>query len=235
MPYYVGLDVSVKTTAVCIVDETGKVIGERSLATEPASLADWLAKTGLDIAHVGHEAGPLSAWPREGHIAEELPVVRVDARYMKAALAAMRDKTDRNDARGIAQMMRTGWYREVPLLKALSRNGYADRVGSHFGWTDKLGPAMRAAYLWTEELGDYGDEQVQTRKLMWNTMPEEAKLCFFLNQFDPLGFANYMDDCWDRKEEHWKELVPRRPGERISIAGDGIELAREIFAEFVEL
>ena len=115
MPYYVGLDVSVKTTAVCIVDETGKLMGERSLATEPASLADWLARTDLDIACVGHESGPLSAWLHEGLMAEGLPVVCVDARHMKTALAAMRNKTDRNDARGIAQMMRTGWYREVHI------------------------------------------------------------------------------------------------------------------------
>lgn len=113
MPYYVGLDVSVKTTAVCIVDEAGKLIAERPLATEPASLADWLVRTGLDIARVGHESGPLSAWLHEGLMAEGLPVVCVDARHMKTALAAMRNKTDRNDARGIAQMMRTGWYREV--------------------------------------------------------------------------------------------------------------------------
>lgn len=115
MRYYVGLDVSVKTTAVCIVDGDGKVIMERSLATEPESLGGWLSKTGLPIDRVGHEAGPMSAWLHEGLARMGVPVVCVEARHMQTALAAMRNKTDRNDARGIAQMMRTGWYRAVQI------------------------------------------------------------------------------------------------------------------------
>ena len=79
MRYYVGLDVSVKTTAVCIVDESGKVIKERSLATEPATLADWLGKTGLEIACVGHESGPMSARLHEGLERAGLTVVCVEA------------------------------------------------------------------------------------------------------------------------------------------------------------
>ncbi|MBU1213371.1 MAG: IS110 family transposase [Alphaproteobacteria bacterium] len=113
MRYYAGLDVSVKTTAVCVVDEHGKVVRERSLATEPESLADWLSKTGLPIDRVGHEAGPMSAWLHEGLAGKGVPIVCVEARHMQSALAAMRNKTDRNDACGIAQMMRTGWYRTV--------------------------------------------------------------------------------------------------------------------------
>ena len=113
MRYYAGLDVSVKSTAVCIVDESGKVVKERFLATEPESLADWLGKTGLPLELVGHEAGGMSAWLQEGLARRGVPVVCIDARHMATALAAMRNKTDRNDARGIAQMMRTGWYRET--------------------------------------------------------------------------------------------------------------------------
>jgi len=101
MRYYAGLDVSVKSTAVCIVDETGKIVKERSLATEPESLADWLAKTGLSLELVGHEAGGMSAWLQEGLARKGLPVVCIDARHMATALAAMNNKTDRNDARGI--------------------------------------------------------------------------------------------------------------------------------------
>jgi transposase len=115
MKYYVGLDVSVKTTAVCIVDENGKITKERSLASEPESLADWLGKTGLCFERVGHEAGPLSSWLHEGLARKGLPVVCVEARHMQTALSAMRNKTDRNDARGIAQMMRTGWFRVVHI------------------------------------------------------------------------------------------------------------------------
>lgn len=113
MEFYVGLDVSVKTTAICIVDGTGDVIREAALVTEPATLAAFLRGTGLRIIRVGHEAGPMSAWLHEGLEAAGQPVVCVEARHMKSALSAMVNKTDRNDARGIAQMMRTGWYKPV--------------------------------------------------------------------------------------------------------------------------
>lgn len=115
MRYYVGLDVSVKTTSVCIVDEAGKVVKERSLPTEPEVIAGWLGKTGLVFERVGHEAGPMSSWLHEELSKLGLPMVCVEARHMQTALAAMRNKTDRNDARGIAQMMRTGWFREVHI------------------------------------------------------------------------------------------------------------------------
>lgn len=115
MRYYIGLDVSVKTTSVCIVDEAGKIVKERSLATEPDLIAAWLGKTGLTFERVGHEAGPMSSWLHDGLAKLGLPVVCVEARHMQTALAAMRNKTDRNDARGIAQMMRTGWFRQVHI------------------------------------------------------------------------------------------------------------------------
>ncbi|MFQ5765745.1 MAG: IS110 family transposase [Rhodospirillales bacterium] len=113
MEYYVGLDVSVKTTAICIVDGTGDVVREAALVTEPETLVAFLRGLGLDMVRVGHEAGPMSAWLHEGLEAAGLPVVCVEARHMKSALSAMVNKTDRNDARGIAQMMRTGWYKRV--------------------------------------------------------------------------------------------------------------------------
>lgn len=83
------------------------------MVTEPATLATFLRRTGFDIVRVGHEAGPMSAWLYEGLEAAGLPVVCVEARHMKSALSAMVNKTDRNDGRGIAQMMRTGWYKQV--------------------------------------------------------------------------------------------------------------------------
>lgn len=113
MKYYVGLDVSVKLTAICIVDETGTVVRETALVTEPSSLASYLEGTGLRFERIGLEAGPLSSWLHDGLLAAGLAVVVVEARHMKAALSAMRNKTDRNDARGIAQMMRTGWFLRV--------------------------------------------------------------------------------------------------------------------------
>ena len=121
MAYYVGLDVSVKSTSVCIVDEAGKMVKERSLATDPAVIAAWLGKTGLAFERVGHEAGGMSSWLHDGLAKLGLPVVCVEARHMQTALAAMRNKTDRNDARGIAQMMRTGWFRQVHIKSTASQ------------------------------------------------------------------------------------------------------------------
>lgn len=118
MKYYVGLDVSVKLMAVCIVDETGRVVRETVLVTEPSSLASYLEGTGLRFKRIGLEAGPMSSWLHDGLLAAGLPVVVVEARHMKSALAAMRNKTDRADARGIAQMMRTGWFRQVHVKSA---------------------------------------------------------------------------------------------------------------------
>jgi transposase len=121
MKYYVGLDVSVKLTAVCIVDGGGRVVRETVLHTEASSLAAFLLGGGLRFERVGLEAGPLSSWLHDGLAAAGLPVVCIEARHMQAALSAMRNKTDRNDARGIAQMMRTGWYRRVHVKSPEAR------------------------------------------------------------------------------------------------------------------
>ena len=96
MTYYVGLDVSVKSTSVCIVDAAGKIVKERSLAADPEVIAAWLGKTGLTFERIGHEAGPMPSWLHEGLSELGLPVVCVEARHMQTALAAMRNKTDRN-------------------------------------------------------------------------------------------------------------------------------------------
>ena len=106
MTYYIGLDVAVKYAAICIVDGEGRVVRERALVTEPESLAAYLRGTGLAFERVGLEAGPLSSWLYEGLKAAGLPVICVESRHMKSALAAMRNKTDRQDARGIAQIRR---------------------------------------------------------------------------------------------------------------------------------
>src|SRR5437899_361866 len=113
MQHYVGLDVSVKETSVCIVDKAGKVIREVKVATKPAAILAVLTEEALAIERIGLEAGPLSQW-LYGALAEAgLPVICVETRHMKAALSAQPNKTDRNDARGIAQMMRVGLYRPV--------------------------------------------------------------------------------------------------------------------------
>ena len=113
MDHYVGLDVSVRETSVCVVDETGKLLKEAKVPTEPGSIASLLAKGGYVCKRVGLEAGPMSQWLYAELAAVGLPVICVEAQHMRSALAAQRNKTDRNDARGIAQMMRVGLYRPV--------------------------------------------------------------------------------------------------------------------------
>ena len=113
MDHYVGLDVSVRDTSVCVVDETGKLLKEAKVPTEPEAIASLLAKGGFACKRVGLEAGPMSQWLYAELAAAGLPVICVEAQHMRSALSAQRNKTDRNDARGIAQMMRVGLYRPV--------------------------------------------------------------------------------------------------------------------------
>lgn len=113
MRYFVGLDVSLKKTAVCVVDEQGKVIREGFAETEPAMLDAWLKETGHAFERIGLEAGPCSSWLYRELTAAGWPVTCIETRHAKAAMQAQNIKTDRNDARGIAQMMRTGWFRPV--------------------------------------------------------------------------------------------------------------------------
>ena len=116
MKLYVGLDVSMKETSICVVDKVGKVFREVKVATEPTAILAVLKDETLAIERIGLEAGAFS------HLAEAgLPVVCVETRHMKAALSAQRNKTDRNDARGIAQMMRVGLYRPVHVKTLTSQ------------------------------------------------------------------------------------------------------------------
>jgi transposase len=113
MDHFAGMDVSVKKTNVCIVDETGKIVREVKVESEPQALLAVLANPVYHFKRIGLEAGPLSQW-LYGALAEaDLPVICVETRHMRAVLKAQINKTDRNDARGIAQMMRVGLYRPV--------------------------------------------------------------------------------------------------------------------------
>src|SRR6266542_4862292 len=111
MDYFAGLDVSVKETSVCIVDDEGKIVREARVASEPEALLQVL--TSYRCKRVGLEAGPLSQWLYSVLAEAGLPVICVETRHMRAVLTAQINKTDRNDARGIAQMMRAGLYRPV--------------------------------------------------------------------------------------------------------------------------
>jgi len=114
MAHFVGLDVSVRETSVCVVDDAGKVILEQKVPTEPADIITLLSSLGVSYGRIGIEAGPLSQWLVNALTAAELPVICVETRHMKALLTAQQiNKTDRNDARGIAQMMRVGLFTSV--------------------------------------------------------------------------------------------------------------------------
>jgi transposase len=112
MAYFAGLDVSVKETSVCIVD-AGKIVREVRVASEPEALLQVLTNTIYRFKRVGLEAGPLSQWLYSVLAEAGFPVICVETRHMRAVLKAQINKTDRNDARGIAQMIRVGLYRPV--------------------------------------------------------------------------------------------------------------------------
>jgi transposase len=115
MNYYCGLDVSLNSTAVCVVNQDGTIIREGEVPSEPAAIDQWLKKLGLPMERVGLEAGGLSPWLCHALLADRWPVICIETRHAKAAMKAQQVKTDRNDARGLAHIMRTGWYREVHI------------------------------------------------------------------------------------------------------------------------
>jgi transposase len=113
MDHFAGLDISVKETSVCIVDGTGRIVQEVKVASEPEALLPVLTNPAYHIKRIGLEAGPLSQWLYSTLGESNLPVICVETRHMRAVLKAQINKTDRNDARGVAQMMRVGLYRPV--------------------------------------------------------------------------------------------------------------------------
>ena len=121
MEHYAGLDVSIKETSVCVIDGTGRVVREVKVPTEPEAILAVLSDEDFNIKRIGLEAGPLSQW-LYGELAEAgLPMICVETRHMRAALSAQVNKSDRNDARGIAHMMRVGLYRLVHVKTPASQ------------------------------------------------------------------------------------------------------------------
>ena len=113
MEHYAGIDVSLEASSVCVVDASGKVVREAKVASEPEALIAWFAQTGLTFTLIGLEAGPLSQWLHAAMTRAELPVDLMETRHVRAAFKTMPVKTDRSDARGIAELMRVGWFRPV--------------------------------------------------------------------------------------------------------------------------
>src|SRR6266852_9807494 len=113
MDHYAGIDVSLECSSVCVVDASGKVVREAKVTSEPAALIGWFGSLGLELARIGLEAGPLSQWLYAAMRQAGLAVELLETRHVHDAFKAMPVKSDRNDARGIAQLMRLGWFRPV--------------------------------------------------------------------------------------------------------------------------
>jgi len=121
MTKYAAFDVSVNDSALCILDADGNVVEERKVASEADAVAEALRQHRAEIGLVGLEAGPMSQHLFDGLAKAGYPVVCCETRHTKAFLKARRNKTDRNDAKGIAQMMRTGLYQEVHVKTRASQ------------------------------------------------------------------------------------------------------------------
>lgn len=121
MKHYSGLDVLVKETSICIVDETGRICREIKAVSHPDDLVAVLRDPAWNLDRIGLEAGPLSQWLFDGLAVAGLPVICIETRHTNAFLKAQPNKSDRNDARGIAQMMRVNLFRPVHVKTLISQ------------------------------------------------------------------------------------------------------------------
>jgi transposase len=129
MEEFVGLDVSLKLTHVCVLDDSGKRVWQGTCLSTPESMAETIRIRAPNATRIGLESGPLSTW--HWHALNEigLPILCLDARHVKAALKLQANKTDKNDAYGIAQVVRSGWYREV-AVKSLDNHKVRALLGA---------------------------------------------------------------------------------------------------------
>jgi transposase len=131
MGTYVGLDVSLKETSVCILRDDGTCVFEGKVASEPRSIARLIRKQAPDAVRVGLESGPTSAWLTHALTAEGLPTVCLDARHAQAVLSVRPNKSDPGDARGLAEMVRVGWFRAVQVKSMTSHERRALLIARH--------------------------------------------------------------------------------------------------------
>ena len=113
MKHYAGIDVSLECSSVWVVEAEGRIVREAKVLSEPEALIAWFAQLGLPIERIGLEAGPLSQWLYAAMAKAGLAVELLETRHVRAAFRTMPVKTDKKDARGIAQLMRMGWFRSV--------------------------------------------------------------------------------------------------------------------------
>ena len=113
MNHYAGIDVSLECSSLCLVDGSGKIVREAKVASEPEALVAWFGSLGFEVGRIGLEAGPLSQWLFRAMEEAGLPVELLETRHVRNAFKTMPVKTDRKDARGIAELVRLGWFRPV--------------------------------------------------------------------------------------------------------------------------
>ena len=118
MKHYAGIDVSLESSSVCVVDAEGRIIREDKIVSEPEALIAWFASLGVELERIGLEAGPLSQWLHAAMAKAGLAVELLETRHVRTAFKTMPVKTDKKDARGIAQLMRLGWFRPVHCKSA---------------------------------------------------------------------------------------------------------------------
>src|ERR1700691_301527 len=113
MEQYAGIDVSLESASMCVVDGNGRIVREVKVASEPEALIAWFRMLQVTPTRIGLEAGPLSQWLYAGMREAGLPVELLETPHVRDAFKAMPVKTDRTDAHGIAELMRLGWFRPV--------------------------------------------------------------------------------------------------------------------------
>ncbi len=115
MELYVGMDVSLKETSICVVDGDGEIQREGTVISEPEAIAGFIKTNAASAKRICLETGPTTTWLWHELRALGLPVICIDARHAKAALSLQINKSDRNDAVGLARIMQCGWYKEVQV------------------------------------------------------------------------------------------------------------------------
>ena len=169
MQFFVGIDVSLDSSSICVIDERGVIIKEGKTDSDPAAIARFVRHKGRKIEHVGLETGSLSQWLHAGLSREGFRVTVMEARHVRAAFAAMRVKTDRNDARGIAQLVRLGWFKAVHV-KAPSAQETRTLLNGRRFLVDKLTGienSMRAS------LRNFGLKMGQVTRSKWAARARE--------------------------------------------------------------
>src|SRR6266404_2904859 len=145
MEHYVGLDVSLKQTSICVVNQVGSVVREGVVDSEPEAIATFVRSKAPGAVRIGLETGPTATWLWTELKQLGLPVICIDARHAKAVLKMQINKSDRNDAAGIARIIQTGWFKEVRVKDLDSHSVRALLASRALLWSALKAWGMRLA------------------------------------------------------------------------------------------